>query len=247
MIGRAFKGKVDVDVSPGIIPRAFEPERATNSSSIRHSHARSSHARHSHIPGSIVHRANQHIVWRHEEDEDKDLSYLSQPNDLPIDDTPDYYYYDESDGGGTVVYVIDSGAELGHDSFSHVQNKRWIWSMPNPDTHEEDFDTIGQHGTKVLSRIVGDPTGTAGKAAIVIVVYTDKNGKNSYENTIDALWRTYDDIRARPVTDKVVINMSWGVPISQHSGINMAYVDIFNKISDLKNVVMVSAAGNGPP
>lgn len=37
---------------------------------------------------------------------------LSQPEDVTKKEMPPYYYYDESAGEGTILYCIDSGAEM---------------------------------------------------------------------------------------------------------------------------------------
>lgn len=98
----------------------------------------------------------------------------------------------------------------------------------------------------MLSKAVGKTLGVARKATVIVVRYVDKFGQRSNPHGIDALLQTYDDIKSRHHSSKVVVELS-----SSLSGnkvwIKEIATEIMQDFAAMKNVLFVMAAGNGKP
>ncbi|KAK2848552.1 hypothetical protein FQN49_005612 [Arthroderma sp. PD_2] len=236
-IKKEFEKDVDIEISTSLPRVKRQPVEKKDASNTRRSHVR---------------RAAQplqpeDIDWQ--KDRYRDLLHISRPDDKRIQREPEYYYFDKKQGEGTVIYMIDSGAELSHHEYVDIRDSAgWIWSDPNPGTGQKRDFVRGEHGNSVLSRIVGRTLGTARKAKVVIVVDDDKDSGGTILNTIDAFKKVYDDIKDNHKDDKVVVNISSGMDLEKYDKLAATVTGIIKSFhDDLKNVILVVAAGNGRP
>jgi len=63
-------------------------------------------------------------------------------------------------------------------------------------------------GNSVLSKAAGMILGVARKATVIVVRYIDVYGQRSNPHGIDAFLQTYDDIKKRNSSSKVVVEFS---------------------------------------
>ncbi|KAK2846342.1 hypothetical protein FQN49_005817, partial [Arthroderma sp. PD_2] len=198
---------------------------------------------------SHVRRAGDNIRWQ--KDDDYDLAPVSQPPELDFYDLRPYYYYDESQGEGTTIYVVDTGAEHTHDEFKNTHFEKYIWPEPKSVPHEERDFNPKFHGTGVLSRAVGRTVGIARKASVVVVVKSNKDGRSTIYNFIDALLKTYDDITEHHPNGKVVINLSSSLRKPKDPDLDdmcrQLFTDLMTALTELEHVVVVTTAGNEGP
>ena len=123
-----------------------------------------------------------------------------------------------------------------------------MWAGPSPATDDRtDGDKEKWHGTGVLSKAVGKTLGVARKATVVVVRKVDAYGKSGTPHGIDALLQTYDDIRKRHPSSKVVVNLSASFVSKNKPWVKKMTTEILQAFVDMKNVLFVMAAGNEGP
>jgi hypothetical protein len=106
----------------------------------------------------------------------------------------------------------------------------------------------------MVAQIAGKTTGIAKKAKITMVKSGDMSWSGGVEACIDALAKTYDDIKEMQTKNrasKAVVSMSWTYEYTKEHGTapwrNPAIAAIIELIHELikLNVVCVTSAGNG--
>ncbi|KAF3916971.1 hypothetical protein AA313_de0207981 [Arthrobotrys entomopaga] len=181
-----------------------------------------------------------------------ELSVLSWPkqNDLvkePV--TSSYYRYQNALGRSTVVYIIDSAFDLTHPELENINLQDWIdiWSFPPGRDNYEIYETLNYHGSVIAAKIAGQRTGIAPDARIVFLPFLDGTKGAPLGVTLSALLKVYDHIKAVNSNSPCVINMAFSLPLDRTGSegfLYYAYKDIITRLSELPNVVMVTAAGN---
>ncbi|KAK2046768.1 subtilisin-like protein [Colletotrichum somersetense] len=188
---------------------------------------------------------------------DVSLKALSQPPDLASFSPADMpgYAYPASSGKGITVYIIDTGADPGHQEYTRAPgNKRWIHIPEDPKPQETD-DLAAGHGTCVQSLVNGPQFGAAKDADVVIVKIPQP--KKSYY-TMDALDLVMQDITARNLKGKAVVTMSlveYAIDIQQSNKLGKPVLKDFWKYKFFRlekqleqliklDVPVVAAAGN---
>ncbi len=112
---------------------------------------------------------------------------------------------------------------------------------------EEDIDSDG-HGSCVFSMAVGSKYGTAKNADLVIVKRPEWAGGSDVEDTteaaaLDALVRILDDIKAKNLQKKAVVNLSYGYYDDIDDTVINVARDLVGKLL-AEDAVVVTASGN---
>ncbi|KAF3913183.1 Oryzin [Arthrobotrys entomopaga] len=169
-------------------------------------------------------------------------------------DKTDKYWYTPSQGKGAVVYFIDTGININHPEFRFAKKDRikTIFSGPgappvNLQHRDIDHSLRFSHGSAVAGLVIGNVTGIASAANMVMVTALDRDGKCSEPLYLDALARLYDDIEATNKDKKVIINISMSAGyFTQNSpslpGIRDALKEVWNELKGL-NVLFTVAMG----
>lgn len=195
-----------------------------------------------------------------------DLRFISEPKgpDLSVDDT-DEYLYDDSAGEGVIVYVIDSGANPDNPDYYEMEvEPQWLWpteqvwnDLTSADFSQPygSFTDDSNHGSCVVSKVAGFSWGVAKQATVVVVKVLTGSGENNrqemdFMSVLNALSLVQNNMNDRaeagePVSGKVVVNMSFGIPLHP---IRDAYwireFEIAVRALLLLDAVIVVAAGN---
>ena len=104
------------------------------------------------------------------------------------------------------------------------------------------------HGTCMVSRVAGIVCGSAKKAEITVVRYTDKNGYSNTESAIDGLVKVFDDLEDHQAGKSAVVNMSWDSNVDskntdRYDAVKAAYSTLISNL--IKNgAICVTSAGN---
>lgn len=116
-------------------------------------------------------------------------------------------------------------------------------------------DGLGNHGTTILGKIAGRPTGIVRNSKIVIVRISDITGRISILNLIDGLVMTFEHISRVNSNQKVIVNLSWGIELETiiKNGVPRAEAtillqhldDALGRIYKLPEVIIVTATGDG--
>ncbi|KAK6362768.1 hypothetical protein TWF730_000223 [Orbilia blumenaviensis] len=170
------------------------------------------------------------------------------------------YFHYSSAGEGVVVYVVDSGCALGHNEIKPIIFQDYINAGDFPGDPFTDGLTSGIHGTQMVTKIAGRTSGIARKASIVMVAIRDGEFLMSLASILDGLMKMYDHIQKYNSNRPCIINISARLtavftPTGQESGTNLRILKLENNImkrllerfTNLKNVVIVTGAGNDKP
>ncbi|KAF3929928.1 hypothetical protein AA313_de0203844 [Arthrobotrys entomopaga] len=119
-------------------------------------------------------------------------------------------------GKGVIIYVMDGGCDTRHPEFKSTTFAGWIYtgSMPleEPGDEGELFVTSKKtirtrhHGTPVIAKAVGQKTGVAHAAEVVVVKLQE--GRDALYRTIDGLAKIFDYNIGSKFPGKCVINIS---------------------------------------
>lgn len=142
----------------------------------------------------------------------------------------DSYRFDPSAGAGITAYVVDTGILTTHIEFEG----RATFGANFVNT--VDTDENG-HGSHVAGTIGGATVGVAKSVNLVAVKVLDANGSGSNSGVLNGMQFVIDDVQAKGITGKAVMNMSLGGSFS--AAINRAIQALQNA-----GVVSVVAAGN---
>ncbi|KAK7431204.1 hypothetical protein QQZ08_002244 [Neonectria magnoliae] len=140
------------------------------------------------------------------------------------------YIFDDTAGEGITAYVVDTGIRTTHTEFEGraTFGANFINNV--------DDDENG-HGSHVSGTIAGATFGVAKKANLVAVKVLDATGGGSNSGVLRGMQFVIDDVEAKGITGKAVMNMSLGGSFSE--AINRAIEALFKA-----GIVPVVAAGN---
>lgn len=162
-------------------------------------------------------------------------------------DTTDYYY-DPIAGEGISVYIVDSGVYTGNSEFTNLPGGyRWIW--PTQDFWEDFYDIPykevdqSDHGTCLMSKVVGKRFGVAKKASAVIARFIYGVPISWEVLVLEIMTRVRKDIVTKALQGKAVINMSFGQPSDDQEYIAALEAVLTDLVREL-DVVVVISAGN---
>ncbi|KAK1957589.1 subtilase [Colletotrichum sublineola] len=140
------------------------------------------------------------------------------------------YVFDQVGGDGITAYVVDTGIMVTH---SEYQGRATFGAnfINNVDTDENG------HGSHVAGTIGGQTFGVAKNVNLVAVKVLDGDGAGSNSGVLDGMQFVINDVKAKNLTGKAVMNMSLGGSAS--AAVNRAIQALNNA-----GVVPVVAAGN---
>ncbi|KAK6522408.1 hypothetical protein TWF281_002970 [Arthrobotrys megalospora] len=208
-----------------------------------------------------------------------DLYVLSQPPGVVVEELRKELWNYKNAGAGQVVYIIDTGFDLSHPELRQTKFGDWIDVGPFPLGETMDRDETNSfhaetflsyeyvnHGTGIMSKIVGRETGVAQNAEVVVVPTSDWKGEGgAHTPIIDALIKVYDHIRTNNHDKNCIVNLSISTPLDEldywayiddsgawsaellKENIKYLYEDLVVTTLSLGNVVFVVAAGNQDP
>ena len=160
-------------------------------------------------------------------------------------DTTDYYY-DPHAGEGISVYIVDTGVYTGNSEFTNLPGGyRWIW--PTQDFWKDSSDVPYQevdnseHGTCLMSKVVGKRFGVAKKASTVIAKWIYGAPISWQVLVLEIITRVRKDILTKALQGKAVINMSFGQPSDDQEYIAALEAVLTDLVRELDVVVVISA------
>ncbi|KAH7333371.1 hypothetical protein BKA65DRAFT_596922 [Rhexocercosporidium sp. MPI-PUGE-AT-0058] len=223
-------------------------------------------------------RSRQTASQQQKTNEDS-LKTVSQPKGVRLDLIGTYAYQTEEPG--VRIYVVDSGFDSTHPFYdslvSSIGEPEWIWpGQADGATHElpyefvesrTDSDEFRNHGTAMISRVVGQELGVSKKAALTIVrlpqgIPNEQEKKDDeltgssfthqvYRMSIleDAINRIIQDVVKKGLQQKAVVNMSLSFSsgdkvLPARGAFNYGFYSALKMLSSLGVTVVVSA-GNG--
>ncbi|KAK4996875.1 Suppressor of the cold-sensitive snRNP biogenesis mutant brr1-1 [Elasticomyces elasticus] len=171
-----------------------------------------------------------------------ELRVISQPTDVANVGSLGNYVYDGTAGEGIYIYVVESGI----NTASADLQGRVVATMHAPQAKKDNpgdgDESENGHATCSASKAVGLRYGVA-KGAKVIAVKT----KFSTADTAVVFDMVREDIQARGLQKKAVVNMSWGALPSANGNIPDNYQKLAVSQQHIMNdldVPIVAAAGN---
>ncbi|PTB68791.1 protease [Trichoderma citrinoviride] len=139
------------------------------------------------------------------------------------------YIFDNSAGEGITAYVVDTGIRTTHTEFEG--RATFGANFVNSDTDENG------HGSHVAGTIGGATFGVAKNVQLVAVKVLDANGAGSNSGVLNGMQFVVNDVQAKKLSGKAVMNMSLGGSFS--TAVNNAITALTNA-----GIVPVVAAGN---
>ncbi|KAF3916266.1 Oryzin [Orbilia brochopaga] len=176
-----------------------------------------------------------------------ELSLISQPPGVRYRDMRSFWNY-KTLGEGQVVYVVDTGCDMDHPELADTHFQDWIFAGGFPSDEQADFEYARQdyHGTQVISKLTGKHVGVAQKASIVVVKLRDGRDESHFFAVVGGFIQIYDHIRRKNSNANCIINVSVGLT-PDHESYRPLFEEVIRALTDLPNVIIVAAAGNGEP
>ncbi|KAF3184205.1 hypothetical protein TWF225_008278 [Orbilia oligospora] len=191
-----------------------------------------------------------------------DLVSLSTPPGVSAKQMQGIFWQWKNPGDGVTVYVMDTGCDSRHPEFKNTKFQDWIF--PGPETLEEPRDDSDLpesndfHGTPVTAKIVGEKTGVAQNAIVVVANIIAGNARQGFGHDLykahDCLLKIYDHVKENNPggTAKCVINISYGwIPLDHLKSIDArwaAAIELHSRyiFTELVNLgcYFVMASGN---
>ncbi|PNP44705.1 hypothetical protein TGAMA5MH_03512 [Trichoderma gamsii] len=140
------------------------------------------------------------------------------------------YIFDNTAGAGITAYVVDTGIRITHSEFEGRA------SFGANFVNSNNTDENG-HGSHVSGTIGGATFGVAKNIKLVAVKVLDATGAGSNSGVLNGMQFVVNDVQAKGLSGKAVMNMSLGGSLS--AAVNNAIAAIANA-----GVVPVVAAGN---
>ncbi|PTB40721.1 hypothetical protein M441DRAFT_140866 [Trichoderma asperellum CBS 433.97] len=140
------------------------------------------------------------------------------------------YIFDTSAGTGITAYVVDTGIRITHTEFEGRA------SFGANFVNSNNTDENG-HGSHVSGTIGGATFGVAKNIKLVAVKVLDATGAGSNSGVLNGMQFVVNDVQAKGLSGKAVMNMSLGGSLS--AAVNNAIAAIANA-----GIVPVVAAGN---
>ncbi|KAF3319439.1 hypothetical protein TWF173_000068 [Orbilia oligospora] len=132
-----------------------------------------------------------------------DLVSLSTPPGVSAKQMQGIFWQWKNPGDGVTVYVMDTGCDSRHPEFKNTNFQDWIF--PGPETLEEPRDDSDLpesndfHGTPVTAKIVGEKTGVAQNATVVVANIIAGNARQGFGHDLykshDCLLKIYDHVK----------------------------------------------------
>ncbi|KAK6331842.1 hypothetical protein TWF718_002383 [Orbilia javanica] len=148
-----------------------------------------------------------------------DLVSLSKPPGISTEATKGIFWQWKNAGNGVTVYVMDSGCDARHPEFKNTRITDWIFPGPQTLTEPRDDSALPEvqefHGTPVTAKIVGEKTGVARDATVVVVNMIAGNTRQGFGHDLfkahDCLLRVHDHVKKNNPNGraKCVINISY--------------------------------------
>ncbi|TFB07253.1 Subtilisin-like protease 2 [Trichoderma ghanense] len=140
------------------------------------------------------------------------------------------YIFDTSAGSNITAYVVDTGIRITHSEFEGraTFGANFVNSV--------DTDENG-HGSHVAGTIGGATFGVAKNVQLVAVKVLDADGSGSNSGVLNGMQFVVNDVQAKKLSGKAVMNMSLGGSFS--TAVNNAITALTNA-----GIVPVVAAGN---
>ncbi|KAK6333756.1 hypothetical protein TWF730_003939 [Orbilia blumenaviensis] len=148
------------------------------------------------------------IVARNWPPPSRQLKQIAQPPGTAMSDMLSTFYTYSNSGGGVLIYVMDSGCDLGFEDFDHIDQSTvdWIFCGDISDGEKDDANRLGTiygnddnhvryHGTLVAGHIVGRLHGTAPGGILVVVKILPGRNIGHGLSEIEAFLRVYDHMR----------------------------------------------------
>ncbi|KAK6346099.1 Basic amino-acid permease [Orbilia blumenaviensis] len=161
----------------------------------------------------------QHPSIERIDDAPADLQYLSMPPGLRMSQMHGIFWQWKQAGKGVTVYVLDTGCDWRHPEFKNTKFGGWIF--PGPSVLMEPRDDTATpwswdfHGTGVVAKIVGERSGVARHATVVVAKSItggsrEGPGHDLYQDH-ELLLKIYDHVkRNNPEGNaKCIINISF--------------------------------------
>ncbi|UKZ75330.1 hypothetical protein TrVFT333_003011 [Trichoderma virens FT-333] len=140
------------------------------------------------------------------------------------------YIFDTSAGTGITAYVVDTGIRVTHTEFEG----RATFGANFVNTNNTDENG---HGSHVAGTIGGATFGVAKNVKLVAVKVLDASGSGSNSGVLNGMQFVVNDVQAKKLGGKAVMNMSLGGSFS--TAVNNAITALANA-----GIVPVVAAGN---
>ncbi|GFP56762.1 subtilisin-like protease 2 [Trichoderma asperellum] len=140
------------------------------------------------------------------------------------------YIFDTTAGTGITAYVVDTGIRITHTEFEGRA------SFGANFVNSNNTDENG-HGSHVSGTIGGATFGVAKNIKLVAVKVLDASGAGSNSGVLNGMQFVVNDVQAKGLSGKAVMNMSLGGSLS--AAVNNAIAAIANA-----GIVPVVAAGN---
>ncbi|EPS36629.1 hypothetical protein H072_9844 [Dactylellina haptotyla CBS 200.50] len=137
----------------------------------------------------------------------REMRVISVPNGMKLTDLGHVYYTGGLESGyGATIYLVDTGVNLDHMDFELAQApKSYLFAGPDPASDQVDWAAGGYHGTKVLSRIIGQRVGLAVDADYIVVQFVNEWGYYTTAHLFHAMLLAYDDIRRQKVRNAIIV------------------------------------------
>ena len=165
----------------------------------------------------------------------------------------DQFYSKTSSSGGkeTVVAVVDTGIDLGHEELkgrlwtnkSHTLRGSHGYDFENNDPDPSDDNGHGTHCAGIIAAQAGNGKGIAGISQssdikLMALKVFDEDGGGDLSNVIDAYYYIYK--QQLEGVNVAAVNNSWGTDETEYAEVMKYVIDLVGK----KGAVTVCAAGN---
>lgn len=158
------------------------------------------------------------------------------------------YFYNPIAGEGISIYIVDTGVFTGNSEFANLPGGyRWIW--PTQDFWKDSSDVLyeetdnSEHGTCIMSKVLGSRFGVAKKASIVIAKWIYGVPIRWQMLVLEIITRVRKDIVTKALQGRAVINVSFGQPSDDQEYIAALEAVLKDLVREL-DVVVVISAGN---
>ncbi|KAF3273591.1 Basic amino-acid permease [Orbilia oligospora] len=173
---------------------------------------------------------------------------------------PSNYFYHNSEGEGVTVYFIDTGINRNHPEFAQAElagRIEVIFSDPlppdpnDPGRRKIDIDSSLRfsHGSSVAGVVIGQKTGIAARANVVMIAALDKKALSSEALYLSALVKLYRHIVTKNKKNRVILNLSMNAGYFRENNdpiendIRDGLSIVFDALAEMPNLIITSASG----
>ncbi|KAK6537471.1 hypothetical protein TWF694_011656 [Orbilia ellipsospora] len=139
------------------------------------------------------------------------MRVLSQPPGLKLAELGGCYYVRSGAGRGKSVsiFLIDTGVDIQHEAFRKAKPEEEFYYFAGPDAADMNGPTDSaeykNHGTHLLSRIIGYRVGLAPEAEVYIVHFVNRYGYYTTAHLFSAMIKAYDNIIEHEVQNAIIV------------------------------------------